>query len=150
MILQLLTFIIATPTLAPQVDVNAQQLALTGCVMMCAPAEGSSAAVAAAAASAAAAAAAGSNSAPTSHTVGLGINVVVAEGGPRAVRKFTKLMTRRIRWHGDEFDGDDGDSSSDGEVTCCLTTVHHLFHNACSSVPAILCVVQSIPPSLLN
>jgi Protein of unknown function (DUF1115) len=100
--------------------------------MMCAPAEGSSAAVAAAAASAAAAAAAGSNSAPTSHTVGLGINVVVAEGGPRAVRKFTKLMTRRIRWHGDEFDGDDGDSSSDEEVSVAeYVYTRHLLHHAC-------------------
>jgi alkanesulfonate monooxygenase SsuD/methylene tetrahydromethanopterin reductase-like flavin-dependent oxidoreductase (luciferase family) len=112
-----------TYTVCAQVDVNAQQLALTGCVMMCAPAEGSSAAVAAAAASAAAAAAAGSNSAPTSRTVGLGTNVVVAEGGPRAVRKFTKLMTRRIRWHGDEFDGDDGDSSSDEEVCATICTL---------------------------
>jgi Protein of unknown function (DUF1115) len=111
--------------------------------MMCAPAEGSSAAVAAAAASAAAAAAAGSNSAPTSHTVGLGINVVVAEGGPRAVRKFTKLMTRRIRWHGDEFDGDDGDSSSDEEVnvliyTCSMYTSHLLYINHYYTVHAVV------------
>lgn len=40
-----------------------------------------------------------------------GMNMVVVEGGPKAVRAYVKLMTRRIRWGGDDYG--DGDSDSD-------------------------------------
>ena len=33
-----------------------------------------------------------------------GTNLVVVEGGPRGVKKFAKLMLRRIKWAGDELD----------------------------------------------
>lgn len=38
------------------------------------------------------------------------MNMVVVEGGPKAVRAYIKLMTRRIRWGEDDFGDDDSDS----------------------------------------
>lgn len=43
-----------------------------------------------------------------------GLNMVVVEGGPKAIRAYVKLMTRRIRWGGDDYG--DGDSDSDRYV----------------------------------
>ncbi|CAN0403989.1 unnamed protein product, partial [Ectocarpus sp. 12 AP-2014] len=45
------------------------------------------------------------------------MNMVVVEGGPKAVRAYTKLMTRRIRWGEEEFGEGDSDSDSDEEVS---------------------------------
>lgn len=39
-----------------------------------------------------------------------GMNMVVVEGGPKAVRAYVKLMTRRIRWGEEEYGGGDSDS----------------------------------------
>ena len=51
------------------------------------------------------------------HLTGCGIlyknmNLVVVEGGPRAIRKYKKLMVHRIKWNND---GEDDDESDDGE-----------------------------------
>ncbi|SPQ94618.1 unnamed protein product (mitochondrion) [Plasmodiophora brassicae] len=57
-----------------------------------------------------------------------GCNVVVVEGGPRGIRKYTRLMLHRIKWvpeqnHADDEDDDDEDQddvkSSPGNH-CCL------------------------------
>lgn len=39
------------------------------------------------------------------------MNMVVVEGGPKAVRAYIKLMTRRIPWGGEGYG--EGDSDSD-------------------------------------
>lgn len=39
-----------------------------------------------------------------------GMNMVVVEGGPKAVRAYAKLMTRRIRWGEEDYGGGDSDS----------------------------------------
>jgi len=54
-----------------KVDINAAQLHLTGCVVMCDEA---------------------------------GCSVVVAEGGRKSVKKFSKLLTQRIKWREDDMD----------------------------------------------
>lgn len=43
-----------------------------------------------------------------------GLNMVLVEGGPKAVRAYVKLMTLRIRWGEEEYGG--GDSDSDRSV----------------------------------
>lgn len=43
-------------------------------------------------------------------------NIVVVEGGPRAAKRYRKLMTRRIKWTEDQAkDDDDGADSDDSE-----------------------------------
>jgi len=43
-------------------------------------------------------------------------NIVIIEGGPRAVKRYRKLMTRRIKWSEDQTkDDDDGNDSDDSE-----------------------------------
>merc|ERR1711957_522789 len=42
-------------------------------------------------------------------------NVVVIEGGPRAVKRYRKLMLRRIKWNEDQKDEDDDDDSDDDQ-----------------------------------
>lgn len=43
-------------------------------------------------------------------------NIVIIEGGPRAVKRYRKLMMRRIKWSEDQTkDDDDGDDSDDDE-----------------------------------
>merc|ERR1712056_90357 len=44
-------------------------------------------------------------------------NIVIVEGGPRAVKRYKKLMVRRIKWTEDQKDGDDDDDDDDEEVT---------------------------------
>ncbi|CAM9894544.1 unnamed protein product [Ascophyllum nodosum] len=70
-----------------KVDVNARQRDLTGGVVTCT--EGT-------------------------HS---GLNMVLVEGGPKAVRAYVKLMTRRIRWEQEEYGGGDSESDSDEETT---------------------------------
>jgi len=43
-------------------------------------------------------------------------NIVVVEGGPRAVKRYKKLMIRRIKWTEEQADEDDDDEDQD-EVT---------------------------------
>jgi len=43
-------------------------------------------------------------------------NIVIIEGGARAVKRYRKLMMRRIKWNEDAADGDDGDDSGDDEA----------------------------------
>eukprot|EP00903_Cladosiphon_okamuranus_P006751 g6586.t1 len=69
-----------------KVDVNAQQRYLTGGVVMC------------------------------TDAANPGMNMVVVEGGPKAVRAYVKLMTRRIRWGGGDYGEGDSDSDSDEEI----------------------------------
>jgi len=78
------------------VDVNAQENLLTGGVVMCKdPSYGET-----------------------------GLNLVVVEGGPKAVRRYIKLMLRRIKWgrsstgkegEGDDDDDDDSDDDDDDD-----------------------------------
>eukprot|EP00448_Togula_jolla_P008183 CAMPEP_0170603370 /NCGR_PEP_ID=MMETSP0224-20130122/18878_1 /TAXON_ID=285029 /ORGANISM="Togula jolla, Strain CCCM 725" /LENGTH=581 /DNA_ID=CAMNT_0010928251 /DNA_START=58 /DNA_END=1799 /DNA_ORIENTATION=- len=43
-------------------------------------------------------------------------NIVIVEGGPRASKRYKKLMTRRIKWNEDQTkDDDDGDDDDDEE-----------------------------------
>eukprot|EP00913_Durusdinium_trenchii_P033807 g31646.t1 len=42
--------------------------------------------------------------------------MVVVEGGPRAVKRYKKLMIRRIKWTEEQADDDDDDEDQD-EVT---------------------------------
>merc|ERR1719333_654177 len=46
-------------------------------------------------------------------------NIVIVEGGPRAVKRYKKLMVRRIKWSEDQTkdDDDDDDSGDDENVT---------------------------------
>jgi len=44
-------------------------------------------------------------------------NIVIVEGGPRAVKRYKKLMMRRIKWTEDQKDDDDEDDEDDEEVT---------------------------------
>jgi len=44
-------------------------------------------------------------------------NIVIVEGGPRASKRYKKLMTRRIKWSEDQKDDDDDDDDDDEEVT---------------------------------
>ncbi|CAE7440971.1 RDM16 [Symbiodinium natans] len=43
-------------------------------------------------------------------------NIVVVEGGPRAIKRYKKLMIRRIKWTEEQADEDDDDEDQD-EVT---------------------------------
>merc|ERR1712066_1029561 len=43
-------------------------------------------------------------------------NIVIVEGGPRAIKRYKKLMIRRIKWTEDQKDDDD-DDDDDEEVT---------------------------------
>lgn len=67
-----------------KVDLNAQQLKITGGVLEC-----------------------------------LGepqLALVIAEGGPKAIKKYTRLMTVRMKWKGEDLIGLDDDSDEEGEV----------------------------------
>jgi len=44
-------------------------------------------------------------------------NIVIVEGGPRAIKRYKKLMMRRIKWTEDQKDDDDDDDDDDDEVT---------------------------------
>jgi len=44
-------------------------------------------------------------------------NIVIAEGGPRAIKRYKKLMVRRIKWTEDQKDDDDDEDEDDEEVT---------------------------------
>ena len=68
---------LSEPRLRFKVDVNAQQNHLTGGVLVC------------------------------KDPAARGCNLVVVEGGVKAVTRFKKLMTQRIRWAGDDRHGDD-------------------------------------------
>eukprot|EP00656_Telonema_subtile_P011046 TRINITY_DN1541_c0_g2_i1.p1 TRINITY_DN1541_c0_g2~~TRINITY_DN1541_c0_g2_i1.p1 ORF type:complete len:532 (+),score=97.98 TRINITY_DN1541_c0_g2_i1:94-1689(+) len=59
-----------------KVDINASQLHLTGCVLLCEEA---------------------------------GYSVVVAEGGKSSLKKFTKLLTQRIKWKDEDAPKSDND-----------------------------------------
>jgi len=41
--------------------------------------------------------------------------LVIAEGGPKAIKRYTRLMTVRMKWRGENFLGDDGEEESDNE-----------------------------------
>ena len=68
---------LSEPRLRFKVDVNAQQNHLTGGVLVC------------------------------KDPAARGCNLVVVEGGVKAVTRFKKLMTQRIRWAGDDRRADD-------------------------------------------
>merc|ERR1712113_17328 len=44
-------------------------------------------------------------------------NIVIVEGGPRAIKRYKKLMTRRIKWSEDQKDDDEDEEDDDDEVT---------------------------------
>jgi len=44
-------------------------------------------------------------------------NIVIIEGGPRAVKRYRKLMMRRIKWGEEGADDEDDDSADDENVT---------------------------------
>mmetsp|Transcript_30766 Transcript_30766/g.80930 ORF Transcript_30766/g.80930 Transcript_30766/m.80930 type:complete len:588 (-) Transcript_30766:109-1872(-) len=44
-------------------------------------------------------------------------NIVIVEGGPRAIKRYKKLMIRRIKWTEDQNVDDDDDDDDDEEVT---------------------------------
>merc|ERR1711966_497563 len=57
-----------------KVDLNAQQNGITGGVLEC-----------------------------EEGPVDCGMNLVVAEGGEKAIKRYTRLMTVRMRWKGEDF-----------------------------------------------
>ncbi|EWM24781.1 u4 u6 small nuclear ribonucleoprotein prp3, partial [Nannochloropsis gaditana] len=74
-----------SPKIRYKIDVNAQQSGLSGAVLTCRdPAFGEE-----------------------------GMHLVVVEGGPRSVRRFVKLMTRRIKWRAQQEGG--GGQEGEGE-----------------------------------
>ena len=42
-----------------------------------------------------------------------GVNLVVAEGGEKAIKRYTRLMTVRMRWKGEDFYEDDEESEEE-------------------------------------
>ena len=50
------------------------------------------------------------------------LSVVVVEGGPKAHKRYSKLMLNRIKWDEDQEEEDDTKEDEDGV---------HLFHKAC-------------------
>merc|ERR1712232_37589 len=44
-------------------------------------------------------------------------NIVVVEGGPRAIKRYKKLMVKRIKWGEDNKDEDDDESDDEENVT---------------------------------
>merc|ERR1712056_91798 len=44
-------------------------------------------------------------------------NIVIVEGGPRAIKRYKKLMTKRIKWSEDQKDDEEEDDDDDEEVT---------------------------------
>lgn len=48
---------------------------------------------------------------------GSGVNLVVAEGGEKAIKRYTRLMTVRMRWKGEDFyEEEDDDEESEEEL----------------------------------
>lgn len=43
------------------------------------------------------------------------VNMVVVEGGRKAIKHYTRLLTKRINWLGDAEDSDGGDSDDDDD-----------------------------------
>ena len=39
--------------------------------------------------------------------------LVIAEGGPKAIKRYTRLMTVRMKWRGENFFGDDGEEEEE-------------------------------------
>lgn len=68
-----------------KVDVNAQQLSLTGGVLQCLG----------------------------QATDGCTLTLVLVEGGPKAIKRYVKLMLRRIKWNGDEFGEEDSEEEDE-------------------------------------
>ena len=69
-----------------KVDLNAGQNSITGGVLECAE-----------------------------RVNGTSVNLVVAEGGERAVKRYIRLMTVRMRWKGEDFYEDDDEEEDGGE-----------------------------------
>ncbi|GAB5037769.1 u4 u6 small nuclear ribonucleoprotein, partial [Nannochloropsis oceanica] len=82
------------PKIRYKIDVNAQQSGLSGAVLSCRdPSFGEE-----------------------------GLHLVVVEGGPRSIRRFVKLMTRRIKWNAQDASkgggmegGEEGEESEEEE-----------------------------------
>jgi U4/U6 small nuclear ribonucleoprotein PRP3 len=51
-------------------------------------------------------------------------NIVIIEGGPRAVKRYRKLMMRRIKWSEDQTKDDDDDEDSDDEQNVTAPKLH--------------------------
>ncbi|KAM3567783.1 hypothetical protein VYU27_010079, partial [Nannochloropsis oceanica] len=85
---------LSSPKIRYKIDVNAQQSGLSGAVLSCRdPSFGEE-----------------------------GLHLVVVEGGPRSIRRFVKLMTRRIKWNAQDASkgggmegGEEGEESEEEE-----------------------------------
>jgi U4/U6 small nuclear ribonucleoprotein PRP3 len=51
-------------------------------------------------------------------------NIVIIEGGPRAVKRYRKLMLRRIKWSEDQTKDDDDDDNSDDDENVAAPKLH--------------------------
>merc|ERR1712232_726267 len=51
-------------------------------------------------------------------------NIVIIEGGPRAVKRYRKLMMRRIKWSEDQAKDDDDDDDSGDEENVTAPKLH--------------------------
>jgi U4/U6 small nuclear ribonucleoprotein PRP3 len=51
-------------------------------------------------------------------------NIVIIEGGPRAVKRYRKLMMRRIKWDEDKGKDDDDDADSDDDENVTAPKLH--------------------------
>ncbi|CAM9532428.1 unnamed protein product, partial [Discosporangium mesarthrocarpum] len=63
-----------------KIDVNAQQRYITGAVLMC------------------------------NDPMETGLNLVLVEGGAKALKAYVKLMTKRIRWGEEDYEAEGSDS----------------------------------------
>jgi len=45
------------------------------------------------------------------------VNIVVVEGGPKAVKKFKRLMLHRIKWEDEKDSDDDNDEEAANKKT---------------------------------
>ena len=73
------------------------------------------------------------------------VNLVIVEGGPKAIKKFKRLMLQRIKWaDGKESDDDNDEESASKKAAPCVlvweVTMKHLsFLFACYDSGSILC-----------
>lgn len=75
------------------------------------------------------------------------MNMVVVEGGSKAVRAYTKLMTHRIRWGEEEFGEGDSDSDRLGAVVNAVVLRSDMYGGARFGFDWLM--MPQIPPSSL-
>ena len=64
------------------------------------------------------------------------VNLVIVEGGPKAVKKFKRLMLHRIKWQdekqSDDDDDDEGQQSTGRKTQPCVLVWEVRFDSVCA------------------